>query len=350
MRPVLKPALTQIHHPDLTLQLGLGPATSHRYQLNAGTKALIDALDGTRDVTTLLAYAERIGVGRSDALKLLDLLAADGCLDDEALNTSVLAALSPAERGRLGPDLSSLGLRNRLPGGAVRALERRRARAVAVHGLGRVGSQTALRLAAAGLGAVVPLDQLAVTPADTGPGGFEDADTGSRRQEAAARHIRRCAPSTGTALPPHRARPDLAVVAPGGQTPAALLAELAEQGVPHLTVEVREDRALLGPLVVPGATACTHCLDLARTDRDPHWPWVAARAGGHPGLRPACDSTLAALAAAQAALHALAFLDGLAPPSVSAVIEYPLPYALPERLAVEPHPACGCVRPASCVL
>jgi hypothetical protein len=347
VRPVLKPALALIHHPDLTLQLGLGPATSHRYQLTAGTKALIDALDGTRDVEGLLAYAERIGVGRGEALRLLDLLAADGCLDDEALDTSTLAALSPAERGRLGPDLSSLGLRNRLPGGAVRALERRRARTVAVHGLGRVGSQTALRLAAAGLGAVVPIDQLPVTPADTGPGGFDDADTGSRRQEAAARHIRRCAPSTGTALPPHRGQPDLAVVAPGGQTAVPLLADLAEQGIAHLLVEVREDRALLGPLVLPGASACTHCLDLARTDQDPHWPWIAARTGGHPGLRPACDSTLAALAAAQAALHALAFLDGLLPPSVSAVIEYPLPYGLPERTRIGPHPACGCLQLSS---
>ncbi|HEY3870142.1 MAG TPA: hypothetical protein VGM10_17390 [Actinocrinis sp.] len=347
MRPVLKPALALIHHPDLTLQLGLGPATSHRYRLTAGTRALVDALDGTRDIDGLLAYAERIGVGRGEALELLDLLAADGCLDDEALDTSALAALSPAERGRLGPDLSSLGLRNRLPGGAVRALERRRARTVAVHGLGRVGSQAALRLAAAGLGAVIPLDQLPVAAADTGPGGFDDADTGSRRQEAAARHIRRCAPSAGTALPPHRARPDLAVVALGGLAAAPLLADLAEQGVAHLPVEVREDRAVLGPLVLPGATACTRCLDLARTDRDPHWPWIAARSGGHPGLRPACDSTLAALASAQAVLHVLAFLDGLLPPSVSAVIEYPLPYGLPERVRIEPHPACGCLRPPS---
>jgi hypothetical protein len=342
---MLKPALSRIWHDGRTLQLGHGPGTSHRYRLTAPVRALIDALDGTRDTDGLVGYAQRIGLDRGDALELLDRLAADGCLDDAALDTSVLAALSPAERLRLDPDLSGLGLRHRLPGGAVRALERRRRAVVCVYGLGRVGAHAALRLAATGLGAVVPIDPAPVEPGDTGPAAHTDSDVGARRQDCVIRAIRLLAPSTATAMPPHRPNPDLAIVASGERPPGALLADLTTRGVPYLCVEVLEERAALGPLVVPSATPCAHCRDLARTDRDPLWPTVLARLGGNgaPSARqPACDTVLAAIAANHAALHALAFLDGYTPPSVAGVLEFALPYAIPERSAIASHPACGC--------
>ncbi len=345
MRPTLKPALSRIWHDGRTLQLGHGPGTSHRYRLTAPVRALIDALDGTRDTEALVAYAERIGLERGDALELLDRLAADGCLDDAALDTSVLAALSSAERGRLEPDLSCLGLRYRLPGGSLRALERRQRAVVSVYGLGRVGAHTALRLAASGLGAVVPVDASPVFQGDTGPGSYSDPDVGARRQDRVVRAVRLLAPSTSTALPPRRAAPDLAIVAPGERPPTALLADLTARCVPHLFVEVLEDRATVGPLVIPGATPCARCRDLARTDRDPLWPAVLARLSGHgaPSARqPACDTTLAAIAANYASLHALAFLDGYAPPTVAGILEFSIPYAVPERTAVAAHPACGC--------
>jgi len=343
MRPVLKPALSRLWHDGRTLQLGRGPATSHRYRVTSALRAVVDALDGTRDIDAVLRYAERIGVHRHDTLDLLDRLAADGCLDDVALDTSALAALSPAERVRLDPDLSSLGLRHRLPGGAVRALDRRRHAIAAVYGLGRVGAQLARRLAAAGIGTVVPVDSCLVRLEDTGPGTYQDADVGVRRQEAVVRAIRRLAPSTATVLPPRRTTPDLALIAPGERPPMELLATMAESAVPQLLVEVCEDRALLGPLVVPGRTPCHRCRDLALTDRDPLWPrTLTALAADGASTRPACDTTLAALAANHAVLHALAFLDGQLPPSAGAVWEFALPYALPERREVAVHPACPC--------
>jgi bacteriocin biosynthesis cyclodehydratase domain-containing protein len=342
MRPVLKPALSRIWHDPRTLQLGRGPATTYRYRMTAVVHAVIDALDGTRDAEALLAYAERIGVARDDTLDLLDRLAADGCLDDAALDTSALAALSPAERARLDPDLSSLGLRHRLPGGAVRALERRRGVAVAVYGLGRVGAHTALRLAASGVGTIVPFDPSPVRHQDTGPGTYREDDVGNRRQDAVIRAIRLLAASTKFALAPRRTGPDLAIVAPAERPPTELLAELTERAIPHLLVEVCEDRAILGPLVVPHHTPCVRCRDLTRAERDPLWPRTqAALAGDGATSRPACDTTLAALAANHAVLHTLAFLDGQEPPSVGAVWEFALPYALPERIALPAHAACS---------
>ncbi|MGH3415822.1 MAG: ThiF family adenylyltransferase [Actinocrinis sp.] len=345
MRPVLKPALSRIWHDTHVLQLGRGPGTSYRYRMTAAVRAVIDALDGTRDTDAVLRYAERIGVARRHTLELLDRLVADGCLDDEALDASTLAALSPGERARLDPDLSSLGLRHGLPGGATRALEWRRHLAISVYGLGRVGAHVALRLAACGVGTIVPLDAAAVRHADTGPGTFRGDEVGARRQDAVARAIRLLAPSVSTVLRPRRPGPDLAIVAPGERPPTELLVELTARGLPHLVVEVCEDRAVLGPLVVPRRTPCGLCRDLALTERDPFWPRTQAGLASVDGTttRPACDTALAALAANHAALHALAFLDGRPPPSVGAVLEFPLPFCLPVRIEVPLHPECGCV-------
>jgi len=190
----------------------------------------------------------------------------------------------------------------------------------------------------------VPVDPAPVRHEDTGPGTYRDGELGARRQDSVVRSIRLLAPSTGTALSPYRAAPDLALVAPGERPPTELLAELTERAIPHLVVEVCEDRAVLGPLVVPGRTPCRRCRDLALADRDPLWPRTAAGLAGDAATsRPACDTTLAALAANHAVLHALAFLDGQTPPSIGATWEFALPYALPERRALAEHPSCGCM-------
>lgn len=47
--------------------------------------------------------------------------------------------------------------------------------------------------------------------------------------------------------------------------------------VTHLPVALCGDRVVVGPIVVPGATACLTCLHAHRTDDDAGWPLVAAQ-------------------------------------------------------------------------
>lgn len=54
-------------------------------------------------------------------------------------------------------------------------------------------------------------------------------------------------------------------------------ARLTGDDVPHLPIELTGDRATVGPLVVPGRTACLACLHAHRSDRDPSWPLLAAQ-------------------------------------------------------------------------
>jgi len=100
-----------------------------------------------------------------------------------------------------------------------------------------------------------------------------------------------------------RRRPDLAVftdlLAPDPERHRGF----ATRGVPQLVVRMADELGLVGPLVLPGRTACLRCLDLHRAAADPHWPTVAARLAGWVGSgSPATLVATAALAAEQALL------------------------------------------------
>lgn len=54
-------------------------------------------------------------------------------------------------------------------------------------------------------------------------------------------------------------------------------AALMAADITHLPIELAGDRVVIGPLVIPGVTACLACLHAHRTDADPRWPLVAAQ-------------------------------------------------------------------------
>jgi hypothetical protein len=369
MRPVLKAALVPIWLDDRTLRLGTHPAHSLTYRLGPGHRPLIDGLDGARELEQLLDHVKRLGLDRADALGVLDQFARDGVLDDAAhlppahlptahLSTagnrptqSALGRQRSAQHhqptasaaDRTAPDLASLGLRHRLPGGGQRAWERRGQRAVQVNGLGRVGTVIARALAAGGVGTVVPVDPGPVVPTDLSPGGYRPKDLGRRRQDATCEALRELSADVHAAASGYRPWWDLVIVAPADRHPVDVLVGLTREGTAHLLVETWPDRASLGPLVIPDRSPCAHCRDLARTEQDPAWPLVLAQLGrsDRPGARNG-DTMLSGLVAAQAALHVLSYLDGGTPPSVNGFVEYPLPFGEPVRSDLSFHPACGC--------
>jgi hypothetical protein len=52
----------------------------------------------------------------------------------------------------------------------------------------------------------------------------------------------------------------------------------------HLPVVFTADRVEVGPLVTPGLTACLWCVESARRDADPAWPWILAQLIGRPAV------------------------------------------------------------------
>jgi hypothetical protein len=96
-------------------------------------------------------------------------------------------------------------------------------------------------------------------------------------------------------------RPGLLVLVAVGEPRRDLPDELVRDDVAHLLVRFGEGAATLGPLVVPGRTACLRCIDAHLTDTDPAWPLLveqqaaAAARGRRDGVAEPLDPTLVRL-------------------------------------------------------
>ncbi|MFD3540011.1 ThiF family adenylyltransferase [Streptomyces sp. NPDC058662] len=355
MYPKVKPALARAWRDLQTVQFGVTPA--HAVVLgpvDTATGSLIDRIDGTRGMDLLRAEAAGMGLPDGRADEVVRRLAGAGLLDDATAGGPRAQAVRarPEVLERLGPDLGSLSLVHRDPGGDLRGVAARRAIRVRVRGAGRVGAAVAAVLAGAGVGRVEVLDGGRVEAADVAPGGLGPDAVGRMRAEAAGRMVREAAPGRaprpgeeggpepGLALVVVAPRDGLHAWAPDPDTAAGWVTT----GIPHLYAGVLEGTGLVGPLVLPGATACAGCMERDRVDRDPAWPrmLVQWRSAHRRRATAACDLGLAAAVAGLAAAHALSFLDGELPASTAARWEAALPSLHWERTEVPAHGDCPC--------
>ncbi|MEU7349396.1 ThiF family adenylyltransferase [Streptomyces albidoflavus] len=355
--PLLKPALRRGWRDLRTVQFGATPA--HAVVLgpiDTATGSFMELLDGTRGLPLLREEAHRMGFAEGYADLLVGRLARAGLLDDSTGGGPGAAALRerPAVVERLRPDLGSLTVTTREPGGAMARMAARRASRVQVRGAGRVGATLAAVLSGAGVGQVDVVDGGTVDAADVAPGGMPVRAVGERRDEAARKVVRQASPGAlrrsrkgpragsgepGLSLVVLTPRDGLGVFAPD---PAAV-EQFAASGIPHLFAGVLEATGVVGPLVIPGATACAQCVSLERVDRDPAWPrlitqWRANRRRS----APACDLALATTVAGFAATQALAFLDGTLPSGGETRWELALPQSAWRAVPLAPHPECPC--------
>ncbi|MEK9519273.1 TOMM precursor leader peptide-binding protein [Streptomyces venezuelae] len=356
MHPMVKPALRRAWRSLRRVQFGVTPA--HAVVLDPvdqETGTLLGLLDGTRGTELLRAEAGRLGLPQGRLDGLLGRLRSAGLLADA----------SAGRPGRAGPaagpedcaldplraDLASLSVVHPEPDRAVRTLAARRAARVQVRGAGRVGATVAALLTAAGVGGVEVVDSGRVEPWETAPGGLPAEAVGERRAAAARRLVGRWRRARGPSGPGEGSGGlglSLVVVTPrdglGAYAPDPLPAQRwVTTGTPHLYAGVVEATGVVGPLVLPGGTACARCLQEERTDREPDWPRLLVQwRSGAPHPLPACDLGLATAVAGLAAAHALAFLDGDLPASTGTRWEASLPLTEWRAERLRPHPACPC--------
>jgi len=298
---------------------------------------VIGLLDGSRERHQVIAAAADHGIPAPATERILSLLAAGGALDDFAIST--LRELAPALRARLAPELATTSLAHGDGDGGARALARRRAAVVRVEGDRRIARATTRILSVAGVGQL----HFNRPPLTAGAGPGDRGRPVSRSPGSwPKRPARQQAVRAGIAPVPPPVIPDLVVVA--GRQPVERLGQLARERVPHLAVMAGEAIGVVGPLVVPGRTACLLCLDYERADNDPAWPLILAQLGRRSPEPPACDAVLAAAVAAQAAAQALIAIDKN--PSASAAANGTLELVLPDwrwrRRTWQPHPVCPC--------
>lgn len=363
MYPMLKPALRRAWRGRNTVQFGVTPA--HAVTLgpvDLATGSFLELLDGTRGLPLLHEEARALDLSERHVDTLLSRLAEAGLLDDPRSagpGADVLCRRAEV-MDRQRPDVASLSVVRPEPGGGTRRMAARRAMRVQVRGAGRVGASIASVLSGAGVGHVEVLDGGRAEHWDVAPGGLPPTSVGERRDVAARRLVRRCAPgpaprrarTEGAAadLPESAGQPGLSLIVVAPRDGLAVYAPVADtagpwiaSGTPHLYAGVIEATGVVGPLVLPGGTGCAGCLELHRADRDPQWPRMLAQwRSGRRGAVPACDLGLATAVAGLAAAHSLAFLDGDLPACTGARWEAALPLLDWRSEQIGPHADCSC--------
>lgn len=328
---MLKRGLLPVWRDRDTLQIGIDSRRAVALTGMAGAAWVIGLLDGSRDRAQVVQTAADHGIPAETTERVLALLATAGALDDFPAGT--LRLLSPPLRARLATELAAASLAHRDGDGGARTLARRLTAQVRIHGAGTVGNGIASLLTSSGIGQVTSADppehpQKSQSTPD-GPGtlrpGVPQAGIGGPGK-----------------APPSAALPDLAILV--GRHLLELRASLMRDQVPHLAVSADEAIGVVGPLVIPGRTACLRCLDLTRAERDPAWPLILAQLEGREPNPCACDAPLAAAVAAQAAAQVLAFIDRAvaADPVANGTLELVLPGWQWRRRTWPRHPGCSC--------
>jgi len=289
MRPVLRPGTHVLQRPHDRLQVGLDPATSLVLPATPAVR------DGLRRLATSADLAEHADPSTLEALAAHDaLLDADdlvpllACADVEASTLASLAREAGAGLGRAHT-------------------ARRRAR-TRTHTFGH-------------------------------PSSTELAATFTRLTRSAG--IREAAPR-------HTTAPDCEVLLGIGEPERERVDAWTRAGTPYLLVRLVEGRAVVGPFVAPGATACLRCTDAHATDADPAWPLLlrqyaaASSRDRADGVPEPVDPLLATVAVAWAARDLATYVDGGRPSTWSATVTLHPALTRIETHAWLRHPGCGC--------
>ncbi len=141
----------------------------------------------------------------------------------------------------------------------------------------------------------------------------------------------------GLTVEPDAPTPALAILACDYVVAPDLLSHWLRRDVPHLPVVSSDRTARIGPLVVPGVTACLHCSELAARDADPARSALASQLWGR--VSSAATTLVSDEAAAIASRMALSWLAGGGAP---AGVELDAATGSTSAIGRSRHPECGC--------
>jgi bacteriocin biosynthesis cyclodehydratase domain-containing protein len=150
------------------------------------------------------------------------------------------------------------------------------------------------------------------------------------------------------------ARQHVGVVVGGLALDPVVVSEWLRRDVPHVLVRVGDRSVRVGPVVVPGVTACARCLHLHDGDRDGAWPAIAGQLATLPVAAPpllvlrdaAVRTVRRVLAATTSPAGDAVDGDGRVNGSEPAeVVRIDLDTYEVSSSVVRPHPGCGCGAP-----
>lgn len=341
--PWLPSVLRRLWRAPGVLQIGTDPGRAVVLHNVTGQVAeLIAGLDGTRHVSMVLAQCP---LGEPAARDVLGSLAAGGLLVDlaDAAESPPDPGDHPSLSGALAPELygRALGTLSVSPAQILRL--RARAHVVLVGGP-RLAAVLGALLAASGVRRLGLVQRGSVGGADLLPGGLQPTDLGRARHAAISDAITRSAPGTVVTALGTTDRPSLVLLAEPADPVSERVRMLMATRTPLLTMSIRERRGVVGPLVVPGESACLECQDAVRQDLDRHWGVLKPQLLSHPGTPgDGGETALVMMTAALTATQVLQWIDGeRLPETINASLEIALPDLVLERRYWPRHSACTC--------
>lgn len=337
----LAPGVAVLRRGATTVQIGT--ETARRFLLTDApdcARAVLAGLDGTASVGDAVC---RAGGRLAEWLPVLTQLAVAGLL--------IPASAHPRPAPQLRAERLSL-IEQYGVAAADRMLAARSDAVVVVEGAGVLAASAAELLAAAGIGYVHvprrPSDEPAADrPIDLSATGMT-ASVAPRTvpprtapDPSAPRHAAYRFAAVRPYPPAPQTHPSAVLLAGAGGPDVGRAAELVAAVVPHLAVRCNPARIVVGPLVLPGRSACLNCVDRHRTDADPGWPRVAAANRAW-----AAEATPRALhsAAVIATEQILELIDGVrCPETVDGTVERRAGSLYPRRRPWARHPDCRCM-------
>lgn len=292
--------------------------------------------DGTRTLEHLVAAAP--GIDPASAQDLLEALADAGLLALQASERTLPPTIAPEVRSPLAQDLDALALSGRDAG---QAYARRQEHHLWIEGVNRVAHALIDVLAASHIGSLqvrgTHVSRRPVALRDVGAFGPQAADVGMVPTVAMRRHIARSRLRGAAEV----RRP--LIIACDAQLDPSEEVGYREAGVPYFRILATSRFATIGPLTLPGHTACWACLALHRTDADPEWPRLLAQFDQTRRSLAPIDSTFAMWVASEAASRLLEVIDSDDPSSlVNATWHVDRAEGVIRRRQWRVHPDCAC--------
>lgn len=342
-RPRYRPECPLLWRADGRLQIGEG---SHHVIASGVSVEMASWLLGLDGLRTWAQVYEQLPIGATEAIRLLRAACLAAALDDAARIPDAWRWVDRAAREAAEADLLAARLTWGRVEDSVAVIDRRMRTRVEVRGSGILASEARTAFAASGFALEPPLPTSTPAVDDQEDDGNPAEGSGGAPRPGSPAGER--APAERSAHRSARDRASDLVVLADSVHPIVTDDPLLH--VPHLFIGAYGERAIIGPLVVPGVSSCLSCAYLHTRDADPQWPSLSLQLTARIArlaIRP-IDRLLARHAATHAALLARAWVDE--PHSTSGWHNRAIDVRLPRGDAVTRerpwHPLCGCSWPS----
>ena len=319
-----------------------------------GIRTIIAAFDGKKSVQEI---AEALAIDCEIVSQVVAQLLSAGLID--YLVTQIVAPGRFKEQdqssdagyiqlqSKITPELSATTWIPGVNDGGVEVLTKRRSALIEIFGENRVATQVFGILLASGvtqtkMASASRRDRARIGNQDMCAGLLTSSDVGSNFQHTLEDKARELALFPNKNKSSTDEIPEVFLKVFIGNGHEALIAQSMSEDETHLIVSAPDGPSIdIGPLVIPGKSACSRCITLARSDQHPLSREIDIFRSTHTELE--IPVTVAHFVAAQIASEILRFIDTKQSALISSRVRTNyLDVCNPQHIRFARHPLCGC--------